>query len=139
MKGANFPSAGGAVPQPGGNGIHRPGKENGAAAMQAPAATFITIQPKPVDAQTWLLNRMAWFQPEVEPAPPAWSGLTIERCHRVPAPGFLHCAPAPPDRSRTLENPLDAQKPGAREKIPESGLAPLGWDARLFSQKEKCG
>ena len=150
MKGADFPGLTATVP-PARNGTHRTTKKNGAApkrslgsgaradarpAPQPIAATFAAIEAEPIDAPMWPLHSALWFQPELAPSVPVWTGLAIERHNRIPSPDFLHSNTAPPNRPDTLDSSRDALTPDARRELPQSGLAPLGWDPRAVCRKE---
>lgn len=151
MKIADFPGLTATVPLAARNGTHRTTKKNGRApkrsagsgaradarpAPQPVEATFATIEAVPIDAPMWPLHPAQWFEPERAPSVPVWTGLVIERHNRIPAPDFLHSDTAPPNRPRTLDSSCDALTPGARRELPESGLTPLGWDARAVCRKE---
>lgn len=156
MKGADLPGSAATVPPAATNGTHRAGKKNGAKQSsrpvahtderpgpEPPAAPFSTSEPEPIDSPMWPLHSGLWFQPELAPSPPAWSGLAIERHNRIPAPDFLHSGVAPVNRTDVLENSCDTLAPAACPKISESGLAPLGWDPRsvcrpAVARKEEC-
>ncbi len=99
-------------------------------------ATFATIEAEPIDAPMWPLHPALWFQPELAPSAPAWTGLAIEHHNRIPAPDFLQPDTAPPNRPDTPDNSRDALTPGARCELPHSGLEPLGWDPRAVCRKE---
>jgi hypothetical protein len=147
MSGAGLPGTIDIV-QTAANGAHVPAKRNGASkrsgAAAAPAAApqplagpVAGIGAAPVDAPMWPVHSAAWFQPEVAPSAPAWSGLGIERHARIPAPDFLPPDTAPANRPGTCENEHRAFTPAARPETPESGLTPLGWDPRAVFWKEK--
>ncbi len=110
-------------------------ESTGACAPAPLAGPVAGVEAAGVDAPMWPLQSAAWFEPDVPPSPPAWSGLAIERHNRIPAPDFLPSGTAPlnrvdvPDSSRPA---LAAVGP----KVPESELAPLGWDPRAFCGKE---
>jgi hypothetical protein len=151
MKVADFPGLTVTAPPAARNGTHRSTKKNGPAPKRSagggaradarPAAqpvdgTFATMEAEPIDAPMWPLHPALWFQPERAPSAPVWTGLVIERHNRIPAPDFLHSEIAPTDRPGTLDRTCDALTPGARRELPESGLMPLGWDARAVCRKE---
>ena len=151
MKGADFPGLTATAPPAARNGTHRTTKKNGPAAKRSAGsgaradaglapqpvdATFAAIEAVPIDAPMWPLHPALWFQPERAPSVPVWTGLVIERHNRIPAPDFPRFDTAPPDRPGTLHNSCDALRPGARRELPESGLTPLGWDARAVCRKE---
>jgi hypothetical protein len=151
MKGADSPGLTATVPPAARNGTHRSTNKNGPApkrsagsgvraearpAPQPVDGTFAPIEAEPIDAPMWPLHPALWFQPERAPSVPVWTGLVIERHNRIPAPDFPRFDTAPPDRPGTLHNSCDALRPGARRELPESGLTPLGWDARALCRKE---
>ena len=151
MKGADFPGSAATVPAAATNGTHRPARKSGAAKRSArsevrtneqagpepPSAPFSTREAQPIDAPMWPLHSGVWFQPELAPAPPAWSGLAIDRHNRIPAPDFLHSSAAPINCTDTLENVCGAVTPAAAPDVPRSDLAPLGWDPRADGRKEE--
>jgi len=132
------------------NGTHRVSKKNGAApkpavgtdapadarAPEPLAGPVASIEAAPVDAPMWPLHSAIWFQPDVAPSAPAWSGLAIEHRNRIPAPDFLRSDIAPLNRPDALDNSPHALTPDASPGIPQSGLAPLGWDPRAVCWKE---
>jgi hypothetical protein len=151
MKAADFPCLTATLPPAAPNGSHRTTKNNGAApkrslgsgaradarpAPQQIAAAFAAIEAEPIDAPMWPLHSALWFQPELAPSVPVWTGLAIERHNRIPAPGFLHSDAAPPNCPGALDSSRDALTPDARPELPPSGLAPLGWDPRAVCRKE---
>lgn len=97
---------------------------------------FAATGAGPVDAPAWPTQADVWLQPAVAPAPPAWSGLTIERRHRIPVPGFVRSGATPLDRPAAAAFSGDAIASAAQSDLPISGLAPLGWDARAICRKE---
>ena len=99
---------------------------------------FAATGAGPVDAGAWPTQGDVWLQPALSPAPPAWSGLTIERRHRIPIPDFVRSGAAPLDRPAAAAFPADAIAPAAKLALPQSDLAPLGWDARAICRKEKA-
>ena len=91
MNGADFPGSIANDDSPAGNGTHRT-KKNGATpkrpartggrtderpAPQPMDTTFVTVEAEPIDAPMWLLHSALWFQPEVAPSIPVWTGLAI--------------------------------------------------------------
>jgi hypothetical protein len=141
MKGVNLPRSIATVPPAARNGTHRATRKNGAAPKRStgtepPGAPFANLEAAPIDVPMWPIHSAVWFQPELAPSVPAWSGLAIERRHRIPAPDFLHSGAVPVQRPDTLDNSRDALAPDARPEIPQSGLAPLGWDPRAVGRKE---
>ena len=160
MKGTDLEGLPATAPAAATNGTHRAAKRNGAAPkrsagvgsradvrpspepLAAPlAAPFDLIEAEPIDAPKWPLHSAAWFQPDLAPSVPVRSGLAIERRNRIPAPDFLHSDTAPPDRPEGLNRSPGALTPpaltpGTRWELPQSGLAPLGWDPRAICRKE---
>lgn len=151
MKGADLPGVTATVSPAARNGAHRATKRHDAASRRsyrsgaraderpapAPLAGPLASQEAlPIEAPMWPHNPAVWFQPELAPSVPLWSGLAIERCHRIPAPDFLHSTAAPFNRPDTTDNSREALRPGASPKAPESGAAPLGWDPRTVCRKE---
>ena len=132
------------------NGTHRAAKKNRAAkkryagssaaddpqpAQPPAAAEFVVSGTEPIDALMWAHHPAAWFQPELQPSVAVWSGLTIERRHRVPAPDFVHFDPAPADRPQALDSSREMRAPDESCAMPQSRLAPLGWDPRAVCRK----
>lgn len=129
------------------DGTH-PAPKNGAAAKASsraasgtqpplapePPASFLAMEPAPVGTPMWPLHSAAWFQAEQTAAPPAWTGLTIERHHRIPSPRFFCPELAAFDRAALPDSSGEAIR--SRPDFPQSGLAPAGWDPRAFSPKE---
>lgn len=151
MKGVNHTGSTTTVEPAAINGTHRTTKKNGAApkrsggsgaradvrsAKEPIAAPFAKMDPAPIDAPMWPLHSAVWFQPELAPSVPSWSGLTIERHKRIPSPDFLRSETTPFNCPDVLGNSRDALTPSARPEVPESGLAPLGWDPRAICPKE---
>ena len=101
------------------------------------AAPFAATQPAPIDAEMWPLHSAMWFQPERAPSCSEWSGLAVERRHRVPAPAFAQPAAAPIDCPGEPDLARDPLAPDAQPAIPHSDLAPLGWDPRTVCPKEE--
>jgi hypothetical protein len=89
-----------------------------------------------VDAPGWPAQPDVWLQAERTPRVPEWDGLTIERLHRVPMPGFLDAGAIPLDRRRSTAFSNEVFPAAARPAVPPSSLAPLGWDARAVCRKE---
>jgi hypothetical protein len=87
----------------------------------------------------WPIHPSRWFQPEPSAVPPSWSGLNIERRHRLPAPDLIHFPLAPYGRSVTQasEPACPAMSSVAAPSIPASRLDPLGWDPRAFHLKKE--
>ena len=99
-------------------------------------ATFATADAEPIDAPMWPLHEALWLQSEPAPSIPVWTGISIERHNRIPAPDFLHLDTAPADRPGALGDSREAMRPRARPELPQSGLAPLGWDPRAVGRKQ---
>ena len=150
MKGTDLQRLTATVPPAATNGTHRATKRNGAAPKRSAgsglradarplpqplAAAFAIIGDELIDAPKWPLHSAAWFQPELAPAVPVRNGLAIERRYRIPAPDFLHSGTAPPDRPEGLKSSPGELTPVARPQLPQSGLAPLGWDPRAVCRK----
>jgi len=129
------------------NGTHRETRKNGAAKVSAakggaeaasvapPLAGPLAVEAVPIDLPMWPLQAAAWLQPEIAPIPPVWSGLTIERHNRIPAPDFWPSASAPLNRSDAPHNSLRALIRAAKPAVPAGDLAPLGWDPRSVCWK----
>jgi hypothetical protein len=107
------------------------------AAEEALPAPFAPIEAEAIDAPMWPIHTTIWFQPDLAPEPPSWSGLAVERRNRIPAPGFLNTDAAPPNRSAVPETSCVAMPANGRPELPESDLEPLGWDARAVLWKEE--
>jgi hypothetical protein len=150
------------------NGTHRTAKKNGTR-RPAPEASpvidapFLGVAAEPVDAPMWPIHQSGWFQPETPPSMPAWSGLSVERRNRVPAPELVGFEITPlEDQSlahRAVKGCGDtaaasgggtgsaAKSPeffaeplwsgSAVPRIPKSGLEPLGWDPRAICSKKE--
>ncbi|MGD1070510.1 MAG: hypothetical protein ABSB15_10255 [Bryobacteraceae bacterium] len=99
-------------------------------------ATFAATGAGPIDAPMWPLHAALWLQPEPAPSIPAWTGIAIERHHRIPAPDFLQFDTAPANRPGALDDSRDAIEPRTGPQLPPSGLAPLGWDPRAVGRKQ---
>jgi hypothetical protein len=162
MKSADLPGSAATAPNTAQNGKHRAAKKNGAGPKRSagsgatgnaplapePLAAPIATEAAPIDAPMWPVHSALWFQPELAPSAPMWSDLNIERHNRIPAPVFLHAETAPLNRPDALDHSIDARTPGANPEIPQSGLAPLGWDPRadcgpavsrqVAGRKEEC-
>jgi hypothetical protein len=94
-------------------------------------AHFAPVDAQPKDAPMWPVHSLIWWQPGLKPALPGSSGLRIERRHQVPIPDFLYLEMKPAGRPRpSLESPCDPLLPCRQPSLPQSGLAPLGWDPR---------
>jgi hypothetical protein len=137
-------------PPAAGNGTHVQAKKNGAGSKrsstsgtlagawesQQMAAEFAVLDAEPVDAPMWPLHPTLWFQPELKPTDSIWSGLVIEHHNRIPAPDFMAFDIVPLNCPGTTDSPRAAFTPDARRVLPQSGLAPLGWDPRTVCRKE---
>ena len=117
------------------NGRSRPNGSNGNFAVTE--AAFIVPAAEPIDACMWPLQPALWFQPERPPIAPAWSGLGIERQNRIPAPGFPRVEVAALNRPAAQLLTSEPAPVGSRPGIPESDLAPFGWDPRTVYRKEE--
>jgi tetratricopeptide (TPR) repeat protein len=69
-------------------------------------------------------------QTEPAPSPLIWGGLSIERHHRLPTPDFFLSGDVPLNRPDALDNSHRLLTAASRPVVPQSGLAPLGWDPR---------
>jgi hypothetical protein len=145
MKGADLTAFTGSIPT-NGNGTHRPGKKNGApskraaalaaSATAAPLEPFAAIEAEPVDASMWPVHQTVWFQPDLAPVIPAWSGLAIERRHTLPSPDFLPIETGPVNRANALDRSTEVVGADPSPEPPLSELELLGWDPRMVSGKE---
>ena len=106
-------------------------------APEIEAATCVAIAVEPVDAPMWQITPAGWLQPETPAAAPSWTGLNIERRHRIPAPDFLHFALAPFPLPGAIDASREAVFPAARPTVPQTDLAPLGWDPRAASPNKE--
>ena len=153
MKGADHPGSGASAPPVRSNGTHRATKKNGdapksrvesgarrdpQAGPEPPLAPFSSGDTEPIDAPMWPLHSALWFQPDLAPSAPLWSGLAIEHHNRVPAPDFLHKCNAPLDRADNLDNSPEALTPVIPPELPRGDLAPLGWDPRAVFREPAC-
>ena len=93
-------------------------------------APFATPEMLAPDAQMWPVQPVLWLEPELGARLPRSSGLHIERRHQVPVAEFISLNVAPSRLPHTPENNCGLRAPSVRQKLPESGLAPLGWDPR---------
>jgi hypothetical protein len=145
-----LPESPATAPPAAANGTHRVAKKSGpspkrsavsdsrlSASPEPPAAPFAVAAVAPIDAEMWPLHSAVWFQPERAPSASQWSGLTVERRNRPPAPDFEHAGAAPLNRPGALDIAAGALMPGAQPQIPQSSLAPLGWDPRTVCRKEE--
>jgi hypothetical protein len=128
----------GATPRKSGKtAAHINGKPEPDVAAEVLAAPFLGIEAEPVDAPMWAIHTAGWFQPEAAPSSPSWSGLQIERRHRIPAPGLLDFPVVPLDAAAVPDNRSEAVIQSASPTLPESGIEPLGWDPRaVYPRKE---
>jgi len=99
-------------------------------------AAFAEIETRPSDASMWPLHSVLWFQPERAALIPAWTGLGIERHNRIPRPDLLVVASPPPDHPDTPDKACEGIVPHPHCQLPQSELAPLGWDPRTVCRKE---
>ena len=150
MKNGDFSAVTATLPPVPSNGTHPPrapkrapkASARSAARKDVPsapepiAAEFAQVEPKPTDAPMWLLQPVSWLQAERAPSIPVWTGLAIERHNRIPKPDFLPQDTAPPNRPDALETSREALTPDPHCEIPQSDLAPLGWDPRAVCRKE---
>jgi hypothetical protein len=149
MKGTDLPDSVATIPAAE-HGTHRLTKTSRAASKRSAgrregfdvrsvpkplAAPLATPETPPVDVPGWCLHPAVWFQLELAPSAPSWSGLDIERCNRIPAPDFLHSRAEPYNLPDSLDNSRDALTPATRPEIPQSGSVPLGWDPRAVCRK----
>ena len=131
------------------NGALTARKRNGAASKRpseagtstdVPSPDFleapITGEPAAIDSPMWPVHPLAWFQPDGAPSAPVWTGLAIEHQRRAPMPDFLISETAPFDGPVERDHACDALAPVRSPILPPSGLAPLGWDARVVCRKE---
>lgn len=117
----------------------RPAAADEPSEVRAPAplaAPVACAASTPVDVPMWPLQSAAWLQPDVPPSPPAWSGLAVERRHRIPAPDFVSFHTAPLNREHAPKGSAPVF-PASSPNLPHGDLAPLGWDPRAVCQKEK--
>jgi hypothetical protein len=150
MKIADFPAADYTVRPAETNGTNRITKRSGApkdspgtgAPADAPAAEPLAppvmVAAGFMDAPMWPLHSAVWFQPDVAPSAPVWTGLGIERHKRIPIPDFLPSGIGPLNCPVALDNSRHALAPAASPTVPQSDLAPLGWDARANCREEGC-
>jgi len=109
------------------------GLERGPAYPTQPLSPFAGIEAQPKDADMWPVHSGVWLQPELMPELPRTSSLRIERHYTVPAPGLLDFDVAPSSHPGTLDRVCDPLPPRAEPGLPQSDLAPLGWDPRSSS------
>jgi hypothetical protein len=93
-------------------------------------ASFAQVDTSPVNAEMWPVHALLWLQPDLYPARPRASGLRIERRYKPPAPDFVRPGMEPASPAQTRERACEPQASHRSRWIPQSGLAPLGWDPR---------
>jgi hypothetical protein len=97
----------------------------------------VTFSAEQVDAEMWPVHPAAWFQREMAPVIPAWSGLGIERRNRAGLFDFAPVTVRPVNCAAEAGQPFEFVKgSGAATVIPASGLAPMGWDARALADSK---
>jgi hypothetical protein len=99
----------------------------------APLAGFIAADVRAIDAETWPVAPVLWWQPELPLQIPASSSLRNERRHRIPAAGFLNLAEPPRCPPGVLAAGDRPALPELPRKLPAGDLTPLGWDARTVA------
>ena len=107
-----------------GNGVVKQAGEP----LEAPFAISVK---EAADAPMWPLHAAPWLQAERGPAIPQETGLAIERHNRFAMPEFMALENALPDRPAMIDSP-SAVRTSVAIRLPRSGLAPLGWDARAI-------
>jgi hypothetical protein len=116
-------------------------KRSGSRGVELPSevqlAACVAIPVEPVDAPMWPIHPAGWLQPEAPAAAPFWTGLTIERRHRLPAPDLIQLPLAPFPRAGSIDATREALFTAASPAIPPSDLTPLGWDARASSPRKE--
>jgi hypothetical protein len=95
-----------------------------------PPAPFAAVPPDSIDAPMWPVHPVVWFQPDLAPSLPGWSGLAIERKNRIPSPDFLVPETRPSNRTDGLSSSPEVLRPDSRPDLPKDGLALLGLDPR---------
>jgi hypothetical protein len=106
-----------------------------AAKPEPKLAEFIKPELQTEDAPMWPIHPVMWLQPELRLQIPAGSGLHIERKYSVPSPEFVHSAMTPVSHPPALDMTVHPVLPCVGRQLPESGLAPLGWDPRVASHR----
>lgn len=96
-------------------------------------APFAGEPIEPIHGQMWPLHSVAWFHPELKPRRPDPGDLSIESHRKVAAPGFLCPEVTPADQAHTSDEVCDPLPPALKRQIPQSGLDPSGWDARVMA------
>jgi hypothetical protein len=151
MKGESISDLASTLPPVAANGTHRTTGNSPAAkrpagsrartgpgcAPQPVEAGFAVTEGEPIDTPMWPRHTASWLQGERTPSVAVWTGLTIERRNRIPAPGFLHFDIAPLKRPCTIESSRHPLHSPVRLEFPQSGLAPLGWDPRAVCRKQE--
>jgi hypothetical protein len=129
------------------NGTHRKKQGDRAAKGKSAAANaallanesfgapFAPIHADASDTPMWPIHTSIWFQPDLAPAPPSWTGLAIERRHRIPTPGFLWTEADPLNRPCLPDDLSSAMRSESAVHVPASELEPLGWDPRAIVRK----
>ena len=111
MKFADFPAPPANMPPAAENGTHRAGTKNGALPKRPVAeplpAPFAAVEAGPIDAPVWPLHSAAWFQPDLRPSAPAWTGLAVERHNSNPPPDLVRCDIAPLRCPARIDEPCD--------------------------------
>lgn len=133
------------VPPVNGNGTHRTKRNGGtrkpsagpAEDPQIAAAPFVEMGAEPVDSPMWALQPAGWYQPQLAPTPPSWSGLVVERRSRIPLPDLLRPEPEPFQMAAEPAASPEHLTASPQPHFPQSDLAPLGWDPRAHCPKEK--
>jgi hypothetical protein len=149
MKGADFANGSQTVRASATNGTHRSRKKNGAPKRSSEAIATLdislpeclavpvrVIEATPIDCPKWPLQAAVWLQPDGGPSAPVWSDLAVERQNRIPMPDFQSSGTVPFDHPAARYNSDDALRTAIRPTIPQSDLAPLGWDPRASCRKE---
>jgi hypothetical protein len=106
-------------------------------APEIAAAPFISISIEPIDARMWPIHPPGWLQPEAPAAEPSWSGLNVERRHRIPAPDFVHFPLAAFGRAAEPDCGREPLPGSVNPTIPHSALELLGWDPRAFGSNKE--
>ncbi len=121
-----------------GTGAGRAQRRTGSeVAPEIVAAPFLGTPIEPIEAPMWPIHQPGWFQPETTAAPPSWSGLNIERRHRIPAPDFVRFPVSAFDRAAEPDDDREPLCEAASPRIPVGALELLGWDARVFAGKKE--
>lgn len=102
-------------------------------------APFAAIPSEPRDTEMWTLTPVLWLQPELCPVIPASSGLTIERRCTVPGADFLYRELVPAGGVPAPAGPGNGLPPQLPQQLPQSNLAPLGWDPRALPRPSGKG